>query len=533
MSLSALIPGWQKLGIEEFAARLAALPQETREKIVQAAYDYSGGMKWVATAGPQLQAYFCPADILLYGGSGGAGKSDLLCGLAMTAHRQSLLMRQQYNDLDALTERCILINGTRQGFNGSNPPSFKTADGRFIQFTGAKTEGWQGAAFDLKGFDEAVQILQSIIRFHLGWIRSTDEKQRKRAVLATNPPVNSIGDWIIPMFAPWLDITHQNPAKHGELRWYVKDPDGNDFEVPDNRPYQFPGQDRAVEPMSRTFIPGKLVDNPYLMRTGYQAVLDNLDEPLRSAVRDGNFMAARKDQAYQVLPTEWVRAAQKRWTKDVAAEIPMTCLAVDVGGGGMDRVAVARRHGAWFDKLIIKPGKECPDGSSQAGLVASVRRDGCGVVVDVGGGYGGDLVGRLKDNDVAAVKYNGSAGSTSRAKDGSGRIFLNKRAESWWRFREGLNPDQPGGSIIALPDDPEMLAELTAVTYIPDILRIQIEDKKDVAARLGRSPDKGDAIIMAYAPGEASSVKQRTTRAMGNARAATANVGYSHIKRTQ
>ena len=168
--------------------------------------------------------------------------SDLLLGLAATAHKKSLIMRAQFNDLDALTERSIQINGTKAGYNGSPPPSLRTVDGRFIQFTGAALEKWQGNRFDFKGFDEGAQLQRSTVKFHLGWVGSVDIEQRTRAVIATNPPVNSQGDWLIGMFRPWLDLTYERPARAGELRWYVIDPDGEDFEVPDSTPYQFPGQ---------------------------------------------------------------------------------------------------------------------------------------------------------------------------------------------------------------------------------------------------------------------------------------------------
>jgi hypothetical protein len=62
--------------------------------------------------------------------------------------------------------------------------------------------------------------------------------------------------------------------------------------------------------MSRTFIPAALRDNPFLINTNYQANLDGLPEPLRSAVRDGNFMAARQDADFQVIPTQWLIEAQ-------------------------------------------------------------------------------------------------------------------------------------------------------------------------------------------------------------------------------
>ena len=51
------------------------------------------------------------------------------------------------------------------------------------------------------------------------------------------------------MFRPWLDPTYHNPAKHGELRWCVTDPDGKDFWVGGPERYQFPGQEKSVKPM--------------------------------------------------------------------------------------------------------------------------------------------------------------------------------------------------------------------------------------------------------------------------------------------
>jgi hypothetical protein len=130
-------------------------------------------------------------------------------------------------------------------------------------------------------------------------------------VLGTNPPLNADGDWIIGMFRPWLDITHPKPAKHGELRWFVTAPDGSDLEVDGPEPIELDG--RKLLPMSRTFIPAALRDNPFLINTNYQANLDGLPEPLRSAVRDGNFMAMRQDADFQVIPTQWVIEAQGRW----------------------------------------------------------------------------------------------------------------------------------------------------------------------------------------------------------------------------
>jgi hypothetical protein len=210
----------------------------------------------------------------------------------------------------------------------------------------------------------------------------------------------------------------------------------------------------------------------------------------------------------------------------------MSAMGIDVGQGGIDRIVIARRHGEWYAPLIVVSGKDAPDGSKQAALIVENRRDGCSVIVDVGGGYGGDCVGRLQDNKITPVRFNGSSGSTSRAKDGSGRLFENRRAEAWWRFREALNPDQAGGSIIALPDDSELRSELTAPTFKSEMLKIQIEDKKDIKKRLGHSPDKADAVVMAWAPGETAIRRQRYSGFGGPVEMPSrTNLGYSDMKK--
>ena len=51
-------------------------------------------MAWVPNPGPQAQAFLCEADELFYGGEAGGGKTDLGIGLALSAHKRSLLLRR-------------------------------------------------------------------------------------------------------------------------------------------------------------------------------------------------------------------------------------------------------------------------------------------------------------------------------------------------------------------------------------------------------------------------------------------------------
>lgn len=444
--------------------------------------------------------------------------SGLILGLALTAHKRTLIVRRQYGDLGALTEEAIKFNGTRDGFNGSPPPKLRTRDGRLIEFAGLHAAGseqaWQGRPHDLFAADEACQLLESQVRFLMGWVRTTEIGQRCRSVLASNPPLTAAGQWIVGMFRPWLDLTHPKPAKHGELRWFITDPDGKDMEVPDARPVELDG--KTLIPKSRTFIPAKLADNPFLVNTNYQAELDALPEPIRSAVRDGNFMAARQDDEWQVIPSAWVFAAQSRWSSVPPMQVPMSAIGVDVAQGGADDTVLAIRHDGWFAPLVSVPGKRTPYGRDVAGLVVAHRRDGATVVIDMGGGYGGAAYEHLKANDAdfPVVGYKGAEASTKRTADRKLR-FTNRRSEAYWKFREALDPSQPGGSPIALPEDPALVADLTAPTFEVGPNGIKVETKEDVCKRLGRSTDRGDAVVMAWTSGEHGVVARARAAAGG------------------
>jgi hypothetical protein len=517
------------VNLDDLIKQLQGMPDEEKAKVIASATAVTKDQRWIPNPGPQTDAYFSPAKVLLYGGAGGGGKSDLGLGLAFTKHRKSLILRRQYTNLGALIDRALEINGTRDGFSGATPPKLETRDGRLIRF-GANQhpgdeEGWQGQPFDLKVFDEACQFLESQVRFHLGWLRTTDPlAPKERAVLATNPPLTADGDWLIGFFRPWLDITHPNPAKPGELRWFVTAPDGTDLEVPDATPLEMGG--RTLVPSSRTFIPAKLNDNPFLAKTDYVAQLDGLPEPLRSAVRDGNFMLARQDAEFQVIPMQWIIEAQNRWKKEGYKAFAMTAMGFDPAGGGRDSAELCWRHGGWYAPLVSVRGEDTANGSEAAARIITHRRDAAPVVIDTGGGYGGAVSLRLRDNGISYVGFNSSKRSSARTTDGQ-LSFANKRAEAWWRFREALDPDQEGGSPIALPDDPELRSDLAAPTFRVEARGLIIEGKDELRKRLGRSPGKGDAVVMCFSEGNAA---QRRTLSPAAGTLPKLTLGYSKIK---
>jgi hypothetical protein len=77
-----------------------------------------------------------------------------------------------------------------------------------------------------------------------------------------------------------------------------------------------------------------------------------------------------------------------------------------------------------------------------------------------------------------------------------------------------LNTDQPDGSAIALPPDPELRADLCAPTWKLGTRGILLESKDgssgfgNLRQRLGRSPGKGDAVVMAWSEGNEAAVSR-------------------------
>ena len=72
----------------------------------------------------------------------------------------------------------------------------------------------------------------------------------------------------------------------------------------------------------------------------------------------------------------------------------------------------------------------------------------------------------------------------------------------WWMLREALDP--VNGVKVALPPDNALQADLTAPLWEVrpgERPKIYVEAKKDMMKRLGRSPDRGDAVVYAWNAG--------------------------------
>lgn len=446
---------------------------------------------WRPLPGPQTEALNTEADITFYGGAAGGGKTDLLIGLALTVHNESVIYRREGTQLKGIYRRITDLVGHRDGFSQLNR-TWKYQD-KLIEFGSCPNLGdeqaYQGQPHDLIGFDEITHFLEAQFRFLIGWNRTTKEGQRCRVVCAGNPPTNSDGEWVKKYWGPWLDESHSNPAKPGELRWFATI-DGKDTELENGETFEHDGD--TITPQSRTFIPSKVQDNPYLMDTGYISTLQSLPEPLRSQMLKGDFTAGTDSDPWQVIPTDWVVKAQKRW-KERDNKGHMDSIGLDVARGGQDETTIARRHDVWFDNLISVPGKMTPDGPSVAALTIQHLKNEAPIHIDVIG-VGTSAYDHLKGTGVQVIAINGAEGTKERDK--SGKLgFANQRARLYWRLREALDPDN--GENVQLPPDSKLKADLTCPRWSLTARGVQVESKQDLIKRLGRSPDAGDAIVYA------------------------------------
>jgi hypothetical protein len=505
VSLQALAEALRGLDLNQAKEALAKMPAEAQEALIADALAMTSDFVWVPNPGPQTDCYYCEAEETLFGGEPGGGKSQVLIGLALTTHERSLLLRRTGKEASKFVSEIEEILGSRDNFNGKDD-QWRLPNGKVIDHGGCQHEDdkqkYKGTPHDLIGFDELTDFSLSQYMFIKQWNRTTTRGQRCRVVASSNGPSTAAGLWVVERWAAWLDPKHPNPADSGEIRWYLVNDEGKEEEVEGPGPYKVLG--RTVYAMSRTFIRSKLDDNPDLAETNYGSALMNQSGDNRKAYALGDFTGGLEDAPNQAIPTSWVTEAMERWGPVPPVGVPMCAIGVDVAQGGRDNTTLAPRHDGWFAKLISKPGKETKTGVEVAGFVTARRRDGAPIVVDVGGGWGADAFGHLRGNGLSeeeCIAYMGVKKSSKRTANMQ-FTFGNVRTEAYWRFREALDPNQPGGSPIQLPaDDRILVADLCAPVYENRSGVLWLESKEVVCDRLKRSTDRGDAVVMSWYAG--------------------------------
>ena len=263
-------------------------------------------------------------------------------------------------------------------------------------------------------------------------------------------------------------------------------PDSQCFEVPDYL-VGVVGSDR----LHRPFAP---------LPAGWRKVTDNQFSHMVLA----RYPASSTDQ---LISEEWIDGAVTRWHTYVArfGELPpkssRAILGVDVGELGSDASAVALRYGGWVPHLITWTGVDVLVSGERAAEIF-IERNGMRINVDSTGVGAGVAPQAARSLRAKGVKVNRSdvnrvMVAESPTKETPHGQFAMLRDQLLWEVREWLRED-PGAM---LPPDDELRDELLAFTYESNQRgKIKVTDKASLRERLGRSPNKADALALTFAP---------------------------------
>lgn len=211
-----------------------------------------------------------------------------------------------------------------------------------------------------------------------------------------------------------------------------------------------------------------------------------------------------------LIPAQWLELAHERWTQANGREPlkqDIRILGVDVAGMGRDSTCFVERKGAWVSPFNAYNSGGSADHMKIAGQIAAYRRRQIEAYVSIDTiGEGAGVYSRCIELDekeyILSCKYSEAAkGHNDRPlSDVTGQYqFINMRAYLFWCVRDWLNPKNETGAM--LPPDTQFDEEATEIKWsFRSDGRIFIEPKEDIKERLGRSPDKFDALANTFYP---------------------------------
>jgi len=267
--------------------------------------------------GPQEAFLATSADIAIYGGAAGGGKSYALL-LEPLRHKDNadfggVIFRRTSPQLvgaGSLWEEASRIYGALSSVELRENPSLtvKYPSGATLQFSHLQFSKdaltHHGKQYAFIGFDELTHFEEFQFWYLVSRLRSLSSITPYMRC-TTNPDpdsfVRKLIDW-------WIDESgFPIPERSGVVRWFVRD--GETLIWADN-PEDLPELD-GFEPLSMTFIHASLEDNPALLKKdpGYRSRLQILPEVERMRLLGGNWDVRPESGRYIKLP--WF---SKRWT---------------------------------------------------------------------------------------------------------------------------------------------------------------------------------------------------------------------------
>lgn len=209
----------------------------------------------------------------------------------------------------------------------------------------------------------------------------------------------------------------------------------------------------------------------------------------------------------QLISVDWIKSARQRWDDYVAehGEIPPPVrprMGLDVAEFGQDFNAPVLRYGNFVSRIErIWQGVD-PTVSGEKAAEICRAKDVDILLVD-GTGYGSSVAPQiskiLRNVRCVSVKVAGKPDPSITSELGE---FFQIRDQMWWACREWLREEDA-----MLPPEPMLIEELLTPTYrIDDRGKIHLMDKDSMRAKLKRSPNYADALVLTFVPAQRARV---------------------------
>ncbi len=271
-------------------------------------------------AGPQEMFLSTPADIAIYGGAAGGGKSWALLLEPLrhvTGNDQfgAVIFRRnatQVKNQGGLWDESMKLYPLANGQPVSHTLEWKFAGGGVVKFAHLEHDttvlNWQGSQIPLIGFDELTHFSEHQFFYMLSRNRSLcGVKPYVRAT--TNPDADS---WVAEFISWWINQDTGFPIaeRAGKLRWFIR---VNDKLIWADEAQKLTSEyGPTVLPKSVTFIPASIHDNQKLMEAdpGYLANLMAQDQVSRERLLDGNWKVRKRFDG--MFNKTWLKFAEVR-----------------------------------------------------------------------------------------------------------------------------------------------------------------------------------------------------------------------------
>lgn len=321
------MPTLSTIACEELARRISP-PAEVRR-------DWLQGLR--PHPGPQTAFLAASADIVIYGGGAGGGKTR---GLLMEALRHTntrgfgaVIFRRELTRVTnegGMWDEAMEIYPSRGGKARQSPRmEFRFDAGGKIQFGHLEHENskhsWSGAQIALLCFDQLEEFTGGQFWFMLGRNRSTcGVRPYVRATANPVPPEDPVGGWLSKLLAWWWnpETGYPIPERSGVVRWLVRVKEeirwaaSRQEAVAEAMASGIPRRQAERMPKSLTFIPAGVGDNPSIPED-YLANLYALPLVERERLLHGNWKI--RPQAGLVFNRAWFEIVEARPALSVAA----------------------------------------------------------------------------------------------------------------------------------------------------------------------------------------------------------------------